>query len=115
MFSKRNLGAAAFGLMAFAAGIFFTEFSPRANAQAQPFVLPPIFEEGGRLIGPTGAVEIHEVDGGWIRVKSLSALAKPEEELWMYVPALSGAWTVDSKPIDPRKEREKQNNQNRPN
>ncbi|MCC6154327.1 MAG: hypothetical protein IT367_11240 [Candidatus Hydrogenedentes bacterium] len=115
MFSKRNLGAAAFGLMAFAAGIFFAEFTPRANAQAQSFVLPSIFEEGARLIGPTGSVEIHEVDGGWIRAKSLSALAKPEEELWMYVPALSGAWTLDSKPIDPRKEREKQNNQNRPN
>ena len=110
MFSKRNLGAAAFGVLAFAAGMVFTEFTPRVNAQAQPFVLPPIFEEGARLIGPTGAVEIHEVDGGWIRVRSLSALAKQGEELWMYVPALSGAWTVDSKPIDTRKEREEQRN-----
>lgn len=110
MFSNRNIGAVVFGLMAFVAGMLFTGFTPRANAQAQTFVLPPIFEEGARLIGPTGAVEVHEVDGGWIRVKSLSALAKPGEELWMYVPALSGAWTVDSKPIDERKEREEQRN-----
>ncbi|MCC6795929.1 MAG: hypothetical protein IT366_12500 [Candidatus Hydrogenedentes bacterium] len=102
-------------VVAFFAGWQFADSSHVANAQVQSFVLPPIFEEGTRLIGPTGLVEIHEVDGGWIRVKSLSALAKPEEELWMYVPALSGAWTVDSKPIDPRKEREKQNNQDRPN
>jgi len=112
MFSTKNIAAAAFGLMVFATGILFTEFTPRASAQAQPFVLPPIFEEGARLIGPTGLVEIHEVDGGWIRVKSLSALAKQGEELWMYVPALSGAWTVDLKPVDTRKEREEQNERN---
>ena len=97
-------------LFVFVAGALLSVLMPRVNAQAQPFGLPPIFEEGARLIGPTGAVEIHEVDGGWIRVKSLSALAKQGEELWMYVPALSGAWTVDSKPIDTRKEREEQRN-----
>ena len=112
MFSKRNIAVAAFGLMVFATGIMFTECTPRANAPAPPFVLPPIFEEGARLIGPTGLVEIHEVDGGWIRVRSLSALAKQGEELWMYVPALSGAWTVDLKPVDTRKEREEQNERN---
>lgn len=97
------------------AGWQFTALTRVANAQAPSFVLPPIFEEGARLIGPTGLVEIHEVDGGWIRVKSLSVQAKPEEELWMYVPALSGAWTVDLKPIDTRQEREDQNGRKRQN
>ena len=95
--------AALLAVLAFAAGAFSVEFIPRANAQAQTVVLPPIFDEGVRLIGPTGSVEIHEIMGGWVRVKSLSALAKPGEELWMYVPGLAGAWTVDTQPVEEKK------------
>jgi hypothetical protein len=85
------------------AGVFSAQLVPQAHAQAPSAVLPPIFEEGARLIGPTGSVEVHEIMGGWIRVKSLSALAKPGEELWMHVPALPGAWTVDTQPVEERK------------
>lgn len=93
-------------LVAFAGGMAFSVFLPRANAQAQPAVtLPPIFEEGARLLGPTGTVEVHEVMGGWIRVKSLSALARPGEELWMHVLALPGAWTISTEPVIEEKKR----------
>ena len=92
--------AALLAVLAFAAGAFSVEFTPRANAQAQSVVLPPIFEESARLIGPTGSVEIHEIMGGWIRVKSLSALAVPGEELWINVSALPGSWTVDTQPVE---------------
>ncbi|MBM3290397.1 MAG: hypothetical protein FJY92_09620 [Candidatus Hydrogenedentes bacterium] len=92
--------------IAFAGGALSAQLVPRANAQAQPAVLlPPIFEEGARLLGPTGVVELHEVMGGWVRVKSLSALAKPGEELWMNVLALPGAWTVSTEPVAGEKKR----------
>lgn len=91
--------------LAFVAGMASANRTPGANAQAQTANLPPIFEEGARLIGPTGSVEVHEIMGEWIRVKSLSALAVPGEELWMHVPALSGAWTVDTQPIDEKKKK----------
>ncbi|NUM55028.1 MAG: hypothetical protein HUU46_15380 [Candidatus Hydrogenedentes bacterium] len=89
--------------LAFIAGAISAEYIPRASAQAQSVALPPIFDAGARLISPMGPVEVREIAGEWIRVKSLSALAKPDEELWMHVPALSGAWTVDSSPVEEKK------------
>jgi len=87
-------------VVAFLCGTLSAQLLPRASAQVQPpVVLPPIFEEGARLLGPTGVVEVHEVMGGWVRVKSLSALAKPGEELWLHVPGLPGAWTVSTEPV----------------
>ena len=100
---KNTLLIPALAAFAFAGGALFTEWMPRANAQTQTVALPPIFEEGARLIGPTGSIEIHEVAGGWIRVKSLSALAKQGEELWMHVPSLSGAWAIDTQPVEEKK------------
>jgi hypothetical protein len=100
---KNKFWIVAFSVLVFLGGLLFAEFAPRANAQAQSAILPPIFEEGARLIGPTGSVEIHEIMGGWVRVKSLSALARPGEELWMYVPSLAGAWTVDTQPVEEKK------------
>ena len=97
---KMSFWAAIIVVLAFAGGALSAGFIPRANAQAPTVTLPPIFENGAKLIGPTGSVEIHEIEGGWIRVKSLSALAKPNEELWMYVPGLPGAWTVDTEAMN---------------
>ena len=88
---------------AFAGGALFAEFMPRASAQAELAVLPPIFVEGARLLGPTGAVEVHEILGGWIRAKSLGPLAKPGEELWMHVPCIPGTWLVDTRQVGPKK------------
>ena len=106
MKDKRFVWTAVSIAFAFAAGAISSAYLPRVNAQSQYQALPPIFQEGARLLGPTGSVEIHEIMGDWIRVKSLSALAHPGEELWIHAPALPGAWTIDTAAI--QKDKQKQ-------
>ena len=88
----------------FAVGVLCAGFMPRPVAHAQSTsLLPPIFGEGARLLSPTGPIEVHEVQGEWIRIKSLHPLAKSDGEQWMYVPSISGTWLVDSRPVEKEK------------
>ncbi|GMW03419.1 MAG: hypothetical protein AMXMBFR84_45530 [Candidatus Hydrogenedentota bacterium] len=63
-----------------------------AQVQAQPPLLPPIFEPEMELVGPVGPVKVKAVHGAWIQVES--QLAGMDGEHWIYVPAQGGGWTV---------------------
>lgn len=67
--------------------------SVRPVAHADTTILPEIFQVGAQLKSPLGPVEILEVQGGWIRVKNLHALAATDSQPeWMYVPSVPGTW-----------------------
>lgn len=77
-------------------GAVVTGVSVRTVAHADTATLPVIFQVGAQLKSPIGPVEIREVQGQWIRVKSLHVLAEGDSEhQWMYVPALAGTWIPD--------------------
>ncbi|MCC6487660.1 MAG: hypothetical protein IT364_09185 [Candidatus Hydrogenedentes bacterium] len=75
---------------------------PWAAASAEQVLLPPIFQEGATLLSPVGRIEIKEIQGAWIRVKSLHPLAASDPDAqWMYVPAIQGTWIPeDAMPAD---------------
>lgn len=90
--------------LAFAAGVLCADLAPRQIAHAQAAsALPSIFGPGARLLSPTGPVEVLEVEGSWIRIKSLHPLAKADGEQWMYVPSIPGTWLLDTRPVEPEK------------
>ncbi len=67
--------------------------SVRPVAHADTSTLPGIFQVGAQLKSPLGPVEILEIQGEWICVKSLHALASTNSEHeWMYVPSIAGTW-----------------------
>lgn len=71
-------------------------FALRPVAYADTTTLPVIFQVGAQLKSPMGPIEIREVQGEWIRVKSLHALAEGDSEhQWMFVPSLAGTWIPD--------------------
>ena len=77
----------------FLGGAAVTLLLPETTANADQVVLPPIFQEGATLLSPIGRVEIREIQGAWIRVKSLHPLAASDPDAqWLYVPAISGTW-----------------------
>lgn len=84
-------------LAAFVAGWTSATLLPHRAANAQAPALPPIFVEGARLLSPTGPVEVKELMGEWIRIKSLHPLAQSDGDQWLYVPSLSGTWLVNTK------------------
>lgn len=82
-------------LLAFLAGLAPAFVHSGDTAAAQQLVLPPIFEDGARLLTPLGKVEVLEVMAPWIRVKSLHRLAGNDGDQWIFVPAVQGSWMVD--------------------
>lgn len=75
------------------AGATLMGLSLRTVAHADTTSLPVIFQIGAQLNSPIGPLEIREIQGQWIRVKSLHVLAEGDSEhQWMYVPAMAGTW-----------------------
>ncbi|MCC6694439.1 MAG: hypothetical protein IT365_02310 [Candidatus Hydrogenedentes bacterium] len=83
-------------------GAMVTLAQPRTTVSAEQVFLPPIFQEGATLLSPIGRIEIKEIQGAWVRVKSLHPLAASDPDAqWMYVPAISGTWIPeDAMPAD---------------
>jgi hypothetical protein len=78
------------------AGAAVAALALRPVAHADTTTLPVIFQVGAQLKSPIGPIEIREVQGGWIRVKSLHVLAAADSEhQWMFVPSLAGTWIPD--------------------
>lgn len=70
--------------------------SARSVVHADMSTLPAIFQVDAQLKSPIGPVEVQEIHGEWIRVKSLHVLAEGDtEHQWMYVPAVPGTWIPD--------------------
>jgi len=79
-------------------------FAMRPVAHADTTTLPVIFQVGAQLKSPIGPVEIREVQGEWIRVKSLHVLAEGDSEhQWLFVPSLAGTWIPDEGAEDERR------------
>ena len=90
---KHAQGLALLLVVGLLGGAVVSLVQPRAAVSADQVFLPPIFEEGAILLSPIGRVEIKEIQGAWIRVKSLHPLAASDPDAqWMYVPAISGTW-----------------------
>lgn len=86
---------AAFAIGCFA-GALAAGFALRPVAHADTTTLPVIFQVGAQLKSPIGPVEIREVQGEWIRVRSLHVLASGDSEhQWLFVPSLAGTWIPD--------------------
>lgn len=63
-----------------------------AQANAAP-ALPPLFAVGATVTSTIGEVQIQEIYGEWIRVKSLNSVDNPiGDNWWIYVPSQAGAW-----------------------
>lgn len=60
-------------------------------------VLPPIFAVGATLTSTIGEVQIQDVAGEWIRVRSLNSADDPVGgNWWINVPAQPGAWRPEA-------------------
>lgn len=94
-FSSNKVLAIAFagGLVA---GTVLAGFGIRSVVHADTASLPAIFQVGAQLQSPIGPVEVREIQGEWVRIKSLHVLAEGDtEHQWMYVPAIAGTWIPD--------------------
>ena len=86
-------GLAVLAVAGLVGGAAATGLSPSSVASAQSDALPAIFHAGADLLSPMGPVEVLEIQGQWIRIKSLHALVTNDSEnQWLYVPAMAGTW-----------------------
>ncbi len=87
------MGLTVAAMAGFLGGAAVTWMTPNRIASAEAPVLPAIFHEGAEVLSPMGRYEIREVQGAWLRVKSLHPLAASDSENeWIYVPAVAGTW-----------------------